>query len=89
MLHKKPENILIDARFQVYLYLLDGDMRYKLGNSGLRVSEICLGTMTFGEKWVLATKYSLNMKNGDINGFGNHRKNYGASSRGQFEAAAS
>ena len=27
------------------------------------------------EKWVVATKYSLNMKNGEINGFGNHRKN--------------
>lgn len=27
-------------------------MRYKLlGHSGLRVSEICLGTMTFGESW--------------------------------------
>ncbi len=27
-------------------------MRYKLlGNSGLRVSELCLGTMTFGEVW--------------------------------------
>jgi aryl-alcohol dehydrogenase-like predicted oxidoreductase len=27
-------------------------MRYKLlGNSELRVSEICLGTMTFGEDW--------------------------------------
>ena len=27
-------------------------MRYKLlGQSGLRVSEICLGTMSFGEKW--------------------------------------
>src|SRR5271166_3851862 len=27
-------------------------MRYKLlGKSGLRVSEICLGTMTFGEDW--------------------------------------
>jgi aryl-alcohol dehydrogenase-like predicted oxidoreductase len=27
-------------------------MRYKLlGNSGLRVSELCLGTMTFGEIW--------------------------------------
>jgi aryl-alcohol dehydrogenase-like predicted oxidoreductase len=101
-------------------------MRYKLlGRSGLRVSEICLGTMTFGEewgwggsyeesrkmfdafaeaggnfidtanlytngtsekyigdfiaadreKWVVATKYSLNMKNGEVNGFGNHRKN--------------
>ena len=28
------------------------DMRYKLlGRSGLRVSELCLGTMTFGEDW--------------------------------------
>ncbi|WP_276257564.1 aldo/keto reductase [Haloglomus litoreum] len=28
------------------------DMRYRLlGNSGLRVSEYCLGTMTFGEDW--------------------------------------
>jgi aryl-alcohol dehydrogenase-like predicted oxidoreductase len=27
-------------------------MRYTImGNSGLRVSELCLGTMTFGEKW--------------------------------------
>ena len=27
-------------------------MRYKLlGKSGLRVSELCLGTMTFGEGW--------------------------------------
>ncbi len=27
-------------------------MKYRLlGNSGLRVSEICLGTMTFGEEW--------------------------------------
>ena len=27
-------------------------MRYKLlGNSGLRVSELCLGTMTFGDEW--------------------------------------
>ena len=27
-------------------------MRYKLlGRTGLRVSEICLGTMTFGEDW--------------------------------------
>ncbi|MGL5880379.1 MAG: aldo/keto reductase, partial [Xenococcaceae cyanobacterium] len=101
-------------------------MRYKLlGNSGLRVSELCLGTMTFGEdwgwggsyeesrkmfdafaaaggnfldtanlytngtsekyvgefvagdrhKWVIATKYSLNTGNGEINAGGNHRKN--------------
>lgn len=27
-------------------------MRYKLlGRSGLRVSEVCLGTMTFGAEW--------------------------------------
>ena len=27
-------------------------MRYRrLGKSGLRVSELCLGTMTFGEEW--------------------------------------
>lgn len=27
-------------------------MRYKLlGKSGLRVSELCLGTMAFGEDW--------------------------------------
>jgi aryl-alcohol dehydrogenase-like predicted oxidoreductase len=30
----------------------EATMRYKLlGNSGLRVSEFCLGTMTFGEDW--------------------------------------
>lgn len=101
-------------------------MRYKLlGHSGLRVSELCLGTMTFGddwgwggayeesrkmfdafaeaggnfidtanlytngtsekfvgefvkrdrEKWVIATKYSLNMGNAGVNAVGNHRKN--------------
>ncbi|HEX9206234.1 MAG TPA: aldo/keto reductase [Candidatus Deferrimicrobiaceae bacterium] len=101
-------------------------MRYKLlGNTGLRVSELCLGTMTFGEEWgwgsskeesrkifdafadaggnfvdtanlytngtsekftgeflkgrrerfVLATKYTLNMRPDDPNGGGNHRKN--------------
>ncbi|MBF2021134.1 MAG: aldo/keto reductase [Hydrococcus sp. C42_A2020_068] len=101
-------------------------MRYKLlGHSGLRVSELCLGTMTFGEdwgwggsydesrkifdlfaeaggnfldtanlytngtsekyvgefvaadreKWVVATKYSLNTGQGEVNAGGNHRKN--------------
>ncbi|MGK7900994.1 MAG: aldo/keto reductase [Hormoscilla sp.] len=101
-------------------------MRYKLlGKSGLRVSELCLGTMTFGEdwgwgsdyeesrkvfdafaeaggnfidtanlytngtsekyvgdfiaadraKWVVATKYSLNTGDGEVNAGGNHRKN--------------
>jgi aryl-alcohol dehydrogenase-like predicted oxidoreductase len=101
-------------------------MRYKLlGRSGLRVSELALGTMTFGEEWgwgapkdecrqvfdayataggnfidtanrytegtsekfvgefihrdrehfVLATKYTLKMRNGDPNFAGNHRKN--------------
>jgi aryl-alcohol dehydrogenase-like predicted oxidoreductase len=101
-------------------------MRYKLlGHSGLRVSELCLGTMTFGEdwgwggsydesrkifdlfaeaggnfldtanlytngtsekyvgefvagdrdRWIVATKYSLNTGQGEINACGNHRKN--------------
>lgn len=100
-------------------------MRYKLfGKSGLRVSELCLGTLTFGEewgqgadkkesekvfrafqerggnfldtankynngtseewtgefiandreRWVVATKYSLNMSPGDPNAGGTHRK---------------
>jgi aryl-alcohol dehydrogenase-like predicted oxidoreductase len=102
------------------------DMRYKLlGRSGLRVSELSLGTMTFGEDWgwgasrdeakrqfdaytarggnfidtanlytngsseklvgefiasdrdrfVVATKYTLNARPGDPNGAGNQRKN--------------
>lgn len=101
-------------------------MRFKLfGSSGLRVSELCLGTLTFGEeaglgaskeeservfrafveaggnfldtansynngtseKWtgdfiagerdrfVVSTKFSLNMRRGDPNAGGNHRKN--------------
>ena len=101
-------------------------MRYKLfGRSGLRVSELCLGTMTFGEEWgwgaskeesrkifdafvsaggnfidtanrytegtsekyvgefiaserdrfVVATKYTLVTRQGDVNSCGNHRKN--------------
>ncbi len=101
-------------------------MRYKLlGRTGLRVSELCLGAMTFGTEWgwgsskeeshrvfkafadaggnfidtanlytngtserftgeflagirerfVLATKYTLNMRPDDPNGGGNHRKN--------------
>ncbi|CAN5902407.1 aldo/keto reductase [soil metagenome] len=100
-------------------------MRYTLlGDSGLRVSQLCLGTMTFGTDWgwgadqdesraqfelfanaggtfidtanaytdgtaerfvgelvaddrehfVVATKYSLNMRDGDLNAGGNHRK---------------
>lgn len=33
-------------------------MRYKLfGNSGLRVSELCLGTMTFGTEWAIGADY--------------------------------
>ncbi|MGF1634863.1 MAG: aldo/keto reductase [Phycisphaerae bacterium] len=97
-----------------------------LGKSGLRVSPLCLGTMTFGTEWgwgadedgsrqqfdlyaekggnfidtanyytggtsetycgkfmkgrrddfVLATKYTLGMKDGDPNAGGNHRKNF-------------
>jgi aryl-alcohol dehydrogenase-like predicted oxidoreductase len=101
-------------------------MRYRLlGDSGLRVSEFALGTMTFGEDWgwgagedacremldrytaaggnfidtannytngtaerllgrllgddreafVLATKYTLATREGDVNAAGNHRKN--------------
>lgn len=101
-------------------------MKYKLlGKSGLRVSELCLGTMTFGEDWqwgsskeesrkifdafiqqggnfidtanfytngtseklvgdfiaaererfVVATKFTCNMRPEDINAGGNHRKN--------------
>ena len=100
-------------------------MRYTLlGNSGLRVSEVALGTMTFGTDWgwgaseaeaarqfelfaeaggtlidtankytngtaesilggllaadrdhfVVGTKYSLNLRDGDLNAGGNHRK---------------
>jgi aryl-alcohol dehydrogenase-like predicted oxidoreductase len=103
-----------------------GTMRYKLlGPSGLRVSELCLGTMSFGDawgfgadekeshrilgdfaeaggnfvdtankyhegqseeivgsflgpgrdRWVVATKYSLAMRDGDPNAAGNSRKN--------------
>src|SRR5512141_269163 len=114
-------NNLILAKFQ-----RRRAMRYKLlGRTGLRVSELCLGTMTFGEDWgwgaskeesrdifdafadaggnfvdtanlytggtsekfvgeflkgrrerfVLATKYTLNMAPDDPNGGGNHRKN--------------
>jgi aryl-alcohol dehydrogenase-like predicted oxidoreductase len=101
-------------------------MRYKLlGRSGLRVSELCLGTMTIGDAWgwgapeaesrkiiaafaeaggnfidtsnnytdgqseeiigrsinhdrdhfVLASKYTLSERMGDLNASGNHRKN--------------
>jgi aryl-alcohol dehydrogenase-like predicted oxidoreductase len=100
-------------------------MRYTLlGGSGLRISEVALGTMTFGTDWgwgasesesakqfelfadaggtlidtankctdsaaesilgellaadrdhfVLGTKYSLNVREGDLNEGGNHRK---------------
>jgi aryl-alcohol dehydrogenase-like predicted oxidoreductase len=100
-------------------------MRYTLlGNSGLRVSQVALGTMTFGTSWgwgasetesrkqfelfaeaggtlidtankytdgsaeailgdllaanrdhfVVGTKYSLNVRDGDLNAGGNHRK---------------
>lgn len=105
-------------------------MRYTLlGKSGLRVSELALGTMTFGTDWgwgaseaesakqfelfaeaggtlidtankytngsaesiladllapdrdhfVVGTKYSLSMRDGDLNAGGNHRKNLVAS----------
>ncbi len=38
-------------------------MQYKLlGKSGLRVSEICLGTMTFGEEWGWGANYAESKK---------------------------
>lgn len=111
-------------------------MKYVLfGKSGLRVSELCLGTMTFGndwgwgadkkeshaildmyrqaggnfldtanlytdgssekiigdylskerDSWVVATKYSLNSKNTDVNLCGNHRKNMMRSVEGSLK----
>ena len=42
-------------------------MRYKLlGHSGLRVSEICLGTMTFGETWGWGASISESRKMFDL-----------------------
>lgn len=118
------------------LFLGEMALRYKLlGNSGLRVSELCLGTMTFGEEWgwgapkdeckrilgafvdaggnfidtannytngtsekflgefiesdrdryVIATKYSLNTRKGDPNAGGNHRKNMMQSVKASLE----
>jgi aryl-alcohol dehydrogenase-like predicted oxidoreductase len=111
-------------------------MRLKLlGRSGLRVSELCLGTMTFGEDWgwgasrdvsrqifdayvaaggnfidtscnytegtaekfvgeftradrdyfVIATKYSLNLRKSDPNAGGNSRKNLRRSVEGSLQ----
>lgn len=38
-------------------------MKYKLfGKSGLRVSELCLGTMTFGEEWGTGANYAESKK---------------------------
>ena len=110
-------------------------MRYKLlGRSGLRVSELCLGTMSFGEvwgfgadeaeshriidafaeaggnfldtankyhegrseeiigshlgadrdRWVIGTKYTLSMSDGDPNAAGNSRKNLRRSIEGSL-----
>ena len=42
-------------------------MRYKLlGHSGLRVSEVCLGTMTFGETWGWGASLSESKKMFDL-----------------------
>lgn len=42
-------------------------MRYKLlGHSGLRVSELCLGTMTFGEDWGWGSSYDESRKIFDL-----------------------
>lgn len=111
-------------------------MKYKLfGKSGLRVSEVCLGTMTFGEdwgwganakesrkifdayaeaggncidtaniytngtseklvgefvkkereKWIVATKYTMNNLSSDVNLSGNHKKNMVQSLEGSLE----
>ena len=111
-------------------------MKYKLlGKTGLRVSELCLGVMTFGESWalgtgkeeskkvfdafaeaggnfldtanrytegesekivgefihsdrhhfVLATKYTLYDRLGDVNFAGNHRKNMMRSVEGSLK----
>jgi aryl-alcohol dehydrogenase-like predicted oxidoreductase len=111
-------------------------MKYNLlGKSGLRVSELCLGAMTFGEEWgwgaskdecrkifdayvnvggnfidtankytegtsekyigefissdreqfVLATKYTSNMRRGDPNAGGNHRKSLVQSLEGSLK----
>lgn len=112
-------------------------MRYKLlGRTGLRVSELCLGAMIFGDKrgpwgatpedareiftayaeaggnfvdtangysqgnseritgeliaperdrWVLATKYTVNTRPGDPNAGGNHRKAMTQTLRGSLE----
>jgi aryl-alcohol dehydrogenase-like predicted oxidoreductase len=41
-----------DSRLGLSVYLERGHMKYRLlGNSGLRVSQVALGTMTFGEEW--------------------------------------
>ncbi len=38
-------------------------MRYKLlGKSGLRVSELCLGAMTFGEAWSFGASYETSQR---------------------------
>jgi aryl-alcohol dehydrogenase-like predicted oxidoreductase len=114
-------------------------MRYQvLGRSGLRVSELALGVMTFGEEWgfgesrdecrrvfdtfteaggnfidtankytngtsermlsefvggerdrfVIATKYTLSMRDGDPNASGNHRKNLVQSVEASLERLA-
>ena len=42
-------------------------MNYKLfGKSGLRVSELCLGTMTFGTDWAMGADYSTSKEVFDI-----------------------
>lgn len=42
-------------------------MKYKLlGKTGLRVSELCLGVMTFGEDWALGTNKSESKKVFDV-----------------------
>jgi aryl-alcohol dehydrogenase-like predicted oxidoreductase len=46
------DHLKIIARTQTPIMEISSMMRYRLlGKSGLRVSELCLGTMTFGEDW--------------------------------------
>src|SRR4029453_17526100 len=65
-------------------------MRYKLlGKSGLRVSELCLGTMTFGDDWGWGapkeeSRKPLNESAPDPNFRGNHRKNMRRSVEGSL-----
>jgi aryl-alcohol dehydrogenase-like predicted oxidoreductase len=65
----KVQNLPVALRVGIE-HTLEMTMRYKLlGKSGLRVSELCLGTMTFGDvwqEWGLATSKDESRKIFDI-----------------------